>query len=293
MKLVLDAGHGGFDNGAMFENRKEKDDALRLTLAVGERLKEDGYDVYYTRTSDVYQSPFEKAQLANEQKGDYFISFHRNDSLEPNQYHGVQSLIFSDESKAKNLAENINDQLEKVGFTDIGVEERPGLVVLRHTKMPAVLLEAGFLNSDVDNQIFDEKFQAVVDAIVRGIEETLPLARTSKEPAQAIEAEERKNESPVGEEPKEAEEKIEQTVIAREMEKFPKYAVQTGLFRYLNNALYLMAQLRRDGFSPELDRVPKYYRVFVRSEGGIEEARKLQNALRRKQYDTLIIEKKD
>ena len=58
--IVIDAGHGGFDNGAMYQGRKEKDDNLRLALAVGQILEQQGYDVIYTRTTDVYQSPYEK-----------------------------------------------------------------------------------------------------------------------------------------------------------------------------------------------------------------------------------------
>ena len=47
--IVLDAGHGGFDNGASYMGRAEKDDVLRLTLAVGKKLQEAGYSIYYTR----------------------------------------------------------------------------------------------------------------------------------------------------------------------------------------------------------------------------------------------------
>ena len=65
-KIVLDAGHGGEDSGAIAMGRQEKDDNLRLTLAVGEILKENGIDVVYTRTTGVYQTPFQKAQIANE-----------------------------------------------------------------------------------------------------------------------------------------------------------------------------------------------------------------------------------
>lgn len=55
------------------------------------------------------------------------------------------------------MAQNILGALGEVGFREIGVKERPGLVVLRKTRMPALLIEAGFLNSDEDNRIFDEK----------------------------------------------------------------------------------------------------------------------------------------
>ena len=54
---------------------KEKDDNLALTLAVGKILEDNGVDVVYTRTEDVYQTPFEKARIANQSGADYFISF--------------------------------------------------------------------------------------------------------------------------------------------------------------------------------------------------------------------------
>lgn len=75
-KIILDAGHGGSDPGAVFKGRQEKDDNLRLTLAVGEELRNRGVDVEYTRTTDVYQTPFEKATIANESGADFFVSFH-------------------------------------------------------------------------------------------------------------------------------------------------------------------------------------------------------------------------
>lgn len=58
-KIVLDAGHGGTDPGAIYKERKEKDDNLELTLAVGKILEDNGIDVVYTRTTDIYQTPFE------------------------------------------------------------------------------------------------------------------------------------------------------------------------------------------------------------------------------------------
>ena len=92
-KVVVDAGHGGEDPGAVYEGRREKDDTLRLALAVGEILENSGINVIYTRTEDVYQTPFQKAQIANAENADFFISIHRNSSPEPNQYSGVESLV--------------------------------------------------------------------------------------------------------------------------------------------------------------------------------------------------------
>ena len=51
--VMIDAGHGGYDNGASFEGRTEKNDTLNLALAVGNILENNGVDVLYTRTTDV------------------------------------------------------------------------------------------------------------------------------------------------------------------------------------------------------------------------------------------------
>lgn len=59
---------------------EEKNDNLNLAMAVGKILSENGVDVVYTRTDDTYQTPFEKAQIANEDGADFFLSFHRNSS---------------------------------------------------------------------------------------------------------------------------------------------------------------------------------------------------------------------
>ena len=83
-KIVLDAGHGGQDPGAVYKGRQEKDDNLKLALAVGEILERNGIDVSYTRTTDIYQTPFEKAKAANEAGADFFISFH--DIYPPKNY---------------------------------------------------------------------------------------------------------------------------------------------------------------------------------------------------------------
>lgn len=176
--IMLDAGHGGYDNGATYMGRKEKDDTLALTMALGDILKKAGYNVLYTRESDVYQTPLQKAQIANESGADFFISLHRNAASYPNQYNGVQTLIFNPGGVKQEMAENINDELEEVGFKNIDVSIRPDLAVLRRTKMPALLVEAGFIDSDKDNAIFDNQFQQVAQAIADGIEETIGTTQT-------------------------------------------------------------------------------------------------------------------
>lgn len=171
--IVLDAGHGGPNPGAVYNGRQEKDDALALTLEVGRLLEDAGVDVYYTRTADIYESPFQKATEANATGADYFVSIHRNSSPYPNQYTGIETLVYNRFSEAARLAYNINAQLEQVGFENKGVNERPNLIVLNSTQMPAVLVEVGFINTDADNLLFDERFDELARAIADGILQTV------------------------------------------------------------------------------------------------------------------------
>ena len=176
-KIALDAGHGGSDPGAVYKGRQEKEDTLDLTLAVGDILKKNGIDVYYTRTTDEYETPFKKATDANNSGADLFVSIHRNSSENPNQYSGVETLVYSDTGLKAEVARNINNQLEDAGFKNLGVDERKNLVVLKRTKMPAVLVEAGFINNDKDNYLFDEEFDSIAQAIADGILESIPSGR--------------------------------------------------------------------------------------------------------------------
>ena len=173
--IVLDAGHGGANPGAVYQDRQEKDDVLALTLAVGRILENRGVDVYYTRTSDVYESPTQKALEGNQTGADYFVSIHRNSSPYPDQYSGIESLVYNRYGAAARMADNINQQLEAVGFLNQGVNQRQDLVVLNRTQMPAVLVEVGFINTDVDNQLFDQRFDDIAQAIADGILITLGM----------------------------------------------------------------------------------------------------------------------
>lgn len=171
--IVLDAGHGGSDSGAVYGSRVEKDDVLALTLAVGEILEKNGVSVIYTRTDDIYETPLQKAAEANAANADYFVSIHRNSTPVPNSYSGVETLVYNMYGEAYDLAVNINEQLSRIGLNNLGINERKNLVVLRRTSIPAVLLEIGYVNTDADNAFFDARFDDIANAIARGILETI------------------------------------------------------------------------------------------------------------------------
>ena len=280
--IVIDAGHGGFDNGAMYQGRKEKDDTLRLALAVGQILEQQGYDVIYTRTTDVYQSPYEKAQIGNEAGADYFISFHRNSGENDNTYNGVQTLIYGGDERAERLAEAINEELERTGFANLGIEERTGLAVLRRTEMPAVLIEAGFINHDRDNEIFDNNFNEVASAIAMGIERAVPLEKNLTNQSRRTE-----ETDDVPEIETEAEDSSSKRDVKDRTEVV--YGVETGRFAYRPTANFLAQQLTDQGFYSYVVKDDDMLRVIVGKENSLDNALKLQDELRNLGYVTMVV----
>lgn len=248
--IMLDAGHGGRDPGAVFNGRQEKDDTLRLTLAIGEILQNNGVDVEYTRTTDVYTSPYERAMKANNAGVDFFISIHRNSFPTDNEVFGVESLVYDLSGIKYQMAQDINDQLEAIGFVNLGVKARPNLVVLRRTRMPAVLVEVGFIDSNVDNRLFDDNFDDIAQAIASGILDTLES---------------------VG-------------VIQNDY-----YRVQVGAFRNRRYAERLLNELLEQDFPAFIDDSGPYLRVQVGGYNNLNEAAELERRLKRAGYPTVIV----
>ena len=302
-RIVVDAGHGGEDPGAMYQGRKEKDDNLALAMAVGNILKKNEVDVVYTRTDDVYQTPFQKAQAANQAGADLFLSLHRNSSPENNQYSGVESLVYAEQGIKKELAENINRELEKAGFQNLGIRERPGLVVFRRTKMPAVLVEVGFINTEADNQTLDQNFDAVAQSIADGILLTLREngllpgkdleSGTENSTATAQEESMMENDS-LGEntenwwEPMEANGERDWESGNPENPVPVRYRVQTGAFRKIENAERLRQRLLRHGFPAEMEPQGDFFLVWSGEFESLDNAAKMEKILRSFGYATYI-----
>ncbi len=248
-KIMIDAGHGGSNPGATYEGRRESDDVLRLALAVGDILSEDGFDVVYTRTDDITQSVGEKANLANQSGADLFISIHRNAAARDNLYNGVQTLIYGPGGLREEVAGKIADELEEVGFQNLGIDIRPDLVVLNRTRMPAVLVEAGFIDSDKDNQIFDSQFEEIAAAIAAGIEDALGHPEDGSR---------------------------------------QRYTVQAGLFRNKIYADNLLLRLKRQGYPAVLDTSNGFYRVRVGEYTELDQAVDMEQRLKSRGYTTFL-----
>lgn len=294
-KIVVDAGHGGSDFGAVFQGRREKDDNLRLALAVGRILENNGQEVVYTRTGDVYQTPAQKAALANDAGADYFVSIHRNSSPMPNQYSGAESLVYRNSGVPAQMAENINSGLEEAGFQNIGVSERPGLAVLRRTRMPAVLVEAGFINNERDNRIFDEAFddiaQGIADGLLQAVRENGSAQEMRSGDTNAAAWEEEKRQAVYEGRFREADAVYD---VQNGQEKDGEYSgnvtyrVQTGAFLEPQNAEVLLSQLQQQGFLAYIVLEDGLYKVMAGEFAMLDNAVKLENVLRRFGYNTFV-----
>lgn len=166
-KICLDAGHGGKDPGAVGHGRKEKDDVLRVCTRLGQILAEKGHDIYYTRTTDIYESPYQKANEANNAGVDFFASFHRNSAAESAA--GYETWVYENTGKAKTCADVANKNMETLGFKNRGTKVSKVLTVLNSTKMEAVLFEIGFISNSGDNSIFVSKFEDICQGLASAI----------------------------------------------------------------------------------------------------------------------------
>lgn len=289
-KIVVDAGHGGSNPGAVFEGRRESDDALRLAMAVGKILESNGYDVTYTRTSDVTQSVGQKAAIANEEGADLFVSIHRNAAEYPGQYSGIQTLIYNDSGIKKQMAENINSNLEALGFRNAGVSIRPNLVVLNSTQMPALLVEAGFIDSDTDNRLFDSRFQAMAQAIADGIMETLEGTRVTSSNVTEEEPQEEERHRPPHRPPMMRPPVPPMPPMQPMPPEEPEelYRVQAGAFRERQNADNLLQLLENDGFPAFIVYQDGLYKVQVGAFSRLSNAIAMEREVREKGYNTYI-----
>ena len=188
---------------------------------------------------------------ANAAGADFFISIHRNSSPEANTYSGVESLVYNKSGIKLEMAENINEQLEAVGFVNLGVKERPGLVVLRRTRMPAVLVEVGFINSDTDNMLFDNNFNDIALGIAEGILDTLQMNGDVPTPG--------------------------------------SYTVQAGAFRNGAYADRLQQELLEQDFPAVTSQNNGLYRVTVGTYPTLDEAAAVERRLKQAGYQTVIV----
>lgn len=179
--VCLDAGHGADDVGATSTGgaRLEKDDNLRLTLKVRDRLEEKGVKVVLTRGDDSDITLKERCKLANRKRCDFFLSLHRNSSVSGT---GFEAWIAKEpKGNEEETAEKLIAALSDIsGLPNRGVKRGyrnssgNNYYVNSNTNMPSILLEVGFVTNEEDNKSFDksldENAEAIADIIFESIQ---------------------------------------------------------------------------------------------------------------------------
>ena len=188
--IVLDAGHGGIDPGAMNKDKTvlEKNINLQITMKIKELIEASGGNVVLTRDSDIslYEEGANKTtrqkyneNLKNRKKivensqADMFVSIHLN-SFEDSKYYGAQTFYPAGKEDSKFLAEMIQAELKRVvdNTNNREIKSREDLYLLKDNKMPSVFIECGFLSNQKEAELLaEEEYQdKIAWAIYVGIQ---------------------------------------------------------------------------------------------------------------------------
>ena len=168
-KIVIDAGHGGVDAGAVgkYKKLKEKDLALEVTLKVNKELTRLGFKTILTRSSDVYPSLSSRYTLANNNNANLFLSVHFNSSTNETAS-GIETLYKNNSGFANSLQ---NALIKETNAKNRGLKYRNDLAVLNGSKMNAALVELGFLSNKNEESLISttEYKNKLANALVKGI----------------------------------------------------------------------------------------------------------------------------
>ena len=183
--IVIDPGHGGKDPGTTgFNGNYEKDINLEISKKLKRKLESNRYKVILTRDSDKYVDNLLRADIANKKRARVFVSIHGNAMEDNSSVDGIQVLYYPNrQSTIGDLNNNelaqvmMNSLVSRTGARDKGIIEREDLIILNQTKMPAILIEYGFLSNEKEEQLLltDEYQNKVVDSIIDGLEEYFSL----------------------------------------------------------------------------------------------------------------------
>lgn len=184
--IVVDAGHGGRMPGAVKKGIYEKTINLEIVRQIKEVFDEaddDSLKVYYTRLDDTNPSLMERANLANCVDADLFISIHNNASNTGffNNQHGTLVLYSADdegELNSKRFAEICMEHINNsAGSVNLGFADGDDLYVVRNSKVPAVLIEVGYMTNTTEldnltNPEYQRKVaEGIYDAVMQAFEE--------------------------------------------------------------------------------------------------------------------------
>lgn len=161
--IVIDAGHGGADPGAVgVTGSLEKDVDLAIAQRVAELLEMSGAKVVETRQQDEMiadtktEDIHRRAQIALEAQADLFITIHAN-SIPQKSLHGAQVFYHPDSEEGLQLAKDIQAEISRVmGNTERQALSKKDIFLLNNLTIPAVLVEVGFLSNEEEESLLQD-----------------------------------------------------------------------------------------------------------------------------------------
>ncbi|GAB2317805.1 N-acetylmuramoyl-L-alanine amidase [Alkalibacterium sp. s-m-22] len=168
--IVIDAGHGGHDPGAVAKTGfTESEVALSTSLRLAEILERSGANVILTRSDDSFVTLNDRVYYAHRARADAFISIHYDAVEIPNTMSGTTTYYYSESER--NLADTINTKLTQQGPLKNNGVRHGNYYVLRNNAQPSILLELGYLDNDHDITIVNTANyqQTVAEAIYHGL----------------------------------------------------------------------------------------------------------------------------
>ncbi len=180
-KIVIDAGHGGKDQGAKSPHVKdmiEKDLTLSTAKLLDRYLTQLGYETIMIRTGDVFIPLDARAEFANANTPDLFVSVHYNSA--PNKSaHGIEVYYYKEENErsesGKALAKVVLDNVLSSTHAKSRGIKHGNFAVIRETRMPAILIEAGFLTNREESKLIEDPYyrNRLARGLAQGIREYL------------------------------------------------------------------------------------------------------------------------
>ncbi len=171
VKVVIDPGHGGYDTGASYGGFEEKDVNLVISEKLKQSLEQAGITVFLTRDDDSFLSLAERVEITNSIKPDVFISIHGNALVSSRVIRGVETYYWT--SQSHRLAYFVHRSiLNNIKIPDHFIRKAQ-FYVIRHTSVPAVLAELGFLSNRDDRKLLtdsttqDKYAKAITEAILK------------------------------------------------------------------------------------------------------------------------------
>lgn len=168
--IMVDPAHGATQTGSVGPNGAvESEICWSLGSLLAERLTAAGATVRFSRTEPEDPDASERARRANDAGADLFVSIHLNEH-EKSSAEGCSAYFYGTSRAGEALADSIHRELLRLGARDCRTHAR-SYAILRETRMPAVLVEPGFItNPDEEKRLEDRDYRsAIADAIVTGI----------------------------------------------------------------------------------------------------------------------------